>query len=150
MITNMIKVFFMPSTTTIKKEQIGDVVVLKIVGPIILKDNSSIELRGAIETENKKGHSKIVVDLSNVPYVDEHGIGELVSAFSAAGNKGGKLVIVNPNARVRDSLEITGLYHLFNSFPATIDAVQSFEEPNMSSAAAPAAAPAPGGTSGMG
>jgi anti-anti-sigma factor len=56
------------------------------------------------------GSRKVLADFHDVPYVDSTGIGFLVGVYTTVTRTmGGHFVIVGPNARVREVLELTRL-----------------------------------------
>ncbi len=56
--------------------------------------------------------SALVLDLTEVPFVDSIGISALLATRSAALEHGGSLVVRNPTNVVRRALELTGLDRL--------------------------------------
>ncbi len=62
----------------------------------------------------------IRVDLSKVVRVDSVGMGAFVSVWTSAKSNGCSLKFVNPSVQVRDLVEITKLYDLFE--PAAVRA----------------------------
>ena len=54
------------------------------------------------------------------------GVGELVSAFTTATNRGGKLKLVNLPPKVNDILQITQLITVFEVFESEDEAIKSF------------------------
>jgi|GEM_PF-755293 len=54
-----------------------------------------------------EGVSKIMIDLSNVTYVDSSGLWALFEGHKKASQKNGRLVLLNPTKDVRRVLEIT-------------------------------------------
>jgi anti-sigma B factor antagonist len=68
----------------------------------------------------------VLLNLSDVPYIDSSGIGELVSAFTSVRKAGGKLKLLNLTKRVRTVLEITRLYEVFDVQDNEIAAIHSF------------------------
>jgi anti-sigma B factor antagonist len=58
--------------------------------------------------------------------IDSSGIGELVSAYTTATNRGAKLKLANLPAKVSDILTITQLITVFDVFDSEAEAVQSF------------------------
>ena len=56
---------------------------------------------------------RIVLDLSNVTYVDSSGLGALLGAWTATKNKGCELEMANLNPRVEKLVEITKLDTVF-------------------------------------
>lgn len=105
--------------------QVGDVTVVDVSGRITLGEGSS-NLRDGIRTLVNDGHKKLVLNLADVSYIDSSGIGELVSAFTSVANNGGHLKLLNLTKRVRDLLQITKLYTVFDVYDSETTAVRSF------------------------
>jgi anti-sigma B factor antagonist len=61
-----------------------------------------------------------------VNYIDSSGIGELVSSFTTVSNSGGALKLLNLTKRVKDLLQITKLYTVFEVFDDEASALRSF------------------------
>jgi anti-sigma B factor antagonist len=66
------------------------------------------------------------LNLAEVSYIDSSGIGELVSGFTTVTNHGGSLKLVGLSKRVKDLLQITKLYTVFEAFDDEADAIRSF------------------------
>jgi anti-sigma B factor antagonist len=105
--------------------QVGDVTVVDVSGRITLGEGSS-NLRDGIRSLLNEGHKKLVLNLADVSYIDSSGIGELVSAFTSVANNGGHLKLLNLTKRVRDLLQITKLYTVFDVYDSETTAVRSF------------------------
>jgi anti-sigma B factor antagonist len=105
--------------------QVGDVSVMDAVGRITLGEGSSI-FREMLRELVAKGQKKILMNLADVSYIDSSGIGELVSGFTTVTNQGGQLKLLNLNKRVKDLLQITKLYTVFEVFEDEATAVRSF------------------------
>jgi anti-sigma B factor antagonist len=73
-----------------------------------------------------KGQKKILLNLGEVSYIDSSGIGELVSAFTTVTNGGGQLKLLNLTKRVKDLLQITKLYTVFDVHDSEVTAIRSF------------------------
>ncbi len=105
--------------------QVGDVTVLDLAGRITLGEGSST-LRDSLKEVLAKGHKKLLLNLSEVSYIDSSGIGELVSGFTTVTNQGGQLKLLGLNKRVKDLLQVTKLYTVFEAFEDEAEAVRSF------------------------
>lgn len=57
---------------------------------------------------------RIVVDLSGVPSIDEGGIRALRAGQEVASDQGARLVVADPDARVRELLRRHGLTEVFD------------------------------------
>src|SRR5512136_2072058 len=91
----------------------GGVLVVDLSGRILLGDDSAY-LRKMIRSLLDEGRTRIVLNLGDVDYIDSSGIGELVSGYSAVRSRGGELKLLNLNRRVRDLLQLTKLYTVFD------------------------------------
>jgi anti-sigma B factor antagonist len=106
--------------------QIGDVSVVDVAGRITLGEGSSA-LRDTLREMVNKGQKKILLNLGEVSYIDSSGIGELVSAFTTVTNGGGQLKLLNLTKRVKDLLQITKLYTVFDVHDSEVSAIRSFK-----------------------
>ncbi len=105
--------------------QVGDVSVVDVAGRITLGEGSSA-LRDTLRGMVGKGQKKILLNLGDVSYIDSSGIGELVSGFTTVTNSGGELKLLNLNKRVKDLLQITKLYTVFDVHEDEAAAIRSF------------------------
>lgn len=105
--------------------QVGDVTVVDATGRITLGEGSSA-LRDMLRDMVAKGQKKILLNLSEVSYIDSSGIGELVSGFTTVTNQGGSLKLLGLTKRVKDLLQITKLYTVFDVHDDEASAVRSF------------------------
>jgi anti-sigma B factor antagonist len=105
--------------------QAGDVTVIDSTGRITLGEGAST-FRDMIKDLATKGTKKILVNLSEVSYIDSSGIGEMVSGFTTVTNHGGQLKLLGLSKRVKDLLQITKLYTVFEVFDDEAAAVGSF------------------------
>ena len=105
--------------------QVGDVTVIDAAGRITLGEGAST-FRDSIRDLAAKGTKKILVNLSEVSYIDSSGIGEMVSGFTTVTNHGGQLKLLGLSKRVKDLLQITKLYTVFEVFEDEPAAVRSF------------------------
>lgn len=106
--------------------QVGDVSVVDVAGRITLGEGSSA-LRDTLRDLIAKNHKKILLNLGEVSYIDSSGIGELVSGFTSVTNSGGSLKLLSLSKRVKDLLQITKLYTVFDVHEDEAHAVRSFE-----------------------
>jgi anti-sigma B factor antagonist len=104
---------------------VGDVSVVDVAGRITLGEGSSA-LRETLREMVGKNQKKILLNLGDVSYIDSSGIGELVSGFTTVTNSGGQLKLLNLNKRVKDLLQITKLYTVFDVHDDEAGAIRSF------------------------
>ncbi len=105
--------------------QVNDVTVIDAVGRITLGEGAST-FRDTIRDLAQGGHKKVLLNLSEISYIDSSGIGELVSGFTTVTNHGGNLKLLGLSKRVKDLLQITKLYTVFEVYDDEAEAVRSF------------------------
>jgi anti-sigma B factor antagonist len=105
--------------------QVGDVSLVDVSGRITLGEGSSA-LRQLLRDLLAQGHTKILLNVRNVSYIDSSGIGELVSGFTTVANQGGTLKLLGLTNRIKDLLQITKLYTIFDIHEDEAHAVRSF------------------------
>jgi len=104
----------------------GPVIVVDLSGRIILGEGSAL-LRKTVRGLLDEQHNKIILNLGDVDYIDSSGIGELVSAYTGVKNRGGDLKLLNLTKKVRDLIQLTKLYTVFEVFTDEASAVASFQ-----------------------
>ena len=109
----------------VKTRQIDGISVVDVSGRITLGEGSS-SVRDALRDLISKGEKKVLLNLSEVSYIDSSGIGELVAGYTTLSNQGGTLKLVGLNKRVKDLLQITKLYTVFDVHEEEAHALRSF------------------------
>jgi anti-sigma B factor antagonist len=105
--------------------EVGDVAIIDFSGRITLGEGSAM-LRRTIRDLVANGHRKILLNLADVDYIDSSGIGELVGAYTSVRSANGELKLVYLTKRVRDIIQITRLFTVFDVQPDETAAVRSF------------------------
>jgi len=105
--------------------EIGDIAIVDLSGKITLGEGSSM-LRKTIRELIDRGHRKIVLNLSDVDYIDSSGIGELVSGYTTVRGVEGELKLLHLTRRVHDLLQITRLFTVFDVQSDEDSALRSF------------------------
>ena len=65
----------------------------------------------------------VILDLSDVPYIDSAGLGMLVTAYVTRQKSGRKMVLSGINQRVQKLFDITRVASLFLIFPSPEEAI---------------------------
>ena len=78
----------------ISERQAGDVTILDMNGKVTIGEGS-VALRNTIRRLLGEGKKNILLNLSQVGYVDSSGIGELVSSFTTVRKESGSLKLLN-------------------------------------------------------
>lgn len=103
----------------------GDVTIIDLSGKITVGDGD-VELRDAVTGAMDSGASKLILNLESVTAIDSAGVGELVSSYTMATNRGVKLKLMCLPAKVRDILHITQLITIFEVYDTEAEAIDSF------------------------
>jgi anti-sigma B factor antagonist len=100
------------------------IVVVDCAGRIVFGEETA-ELRDKVKALIAE-HSRIVLNLANVTYIDSGGLGTLVALYTTARNAGGSVKLARLTQRVGDLLQVTKLLTVFEVFNSEEEAVQSF------------------------
>ena len=103
----------------------GSVAIIDLAGRITLNEGAG-SIRNAVKGAMEDGHQNILLNMSGVTYIDSSGLGEMSSAYITVSRLGGKLKLLNPQAKVHGMLEVTRLYTIFVAFADEGAAVASF------------------------
>ena len=108
---------------TISKRSEGQVEILGLAGRLILGETSQLRQHVGAALERK---SDVLLDLSDLTYMDSAGLGELVSALASASSQGRGMKLLRPQKRMVDLLQITKLYTTFEVFEEEASALESY------------------------
>jgi len=104
---------------------VGAVTVIDMGGRITLGDGSAL-LRKTVRQLLDDNRKKILINLADVDYIDSSGIGELVHAYTSVTSREGEMKLLHLTRKVRDLLQITKLYTVFDVHTDEAAAVRSF------------------------
>jgi anti-sigma B factor antagonist len=96
-----------------KIEKAPGVTVLRLHGPLLL--GNFFPLQTMVRADNSE---LLIIDVSDMPYIDSAGIGCLVGAHVSRDNSGRKMVLVGANDRLLTSLKVTKVEQLFTFAPS--------------------------------
>jgi anti-anti-sigma factor len=82
------------------------------------------ELRDELKAFIDSGHSRIVIDLRGVSFVDSSGLSVLVMALKWTHAQGGRAALLHVSPTMRSLLELTRLQRLFEVFEDEAQAVR--------------------------
>jgi len=102
-----------------------DVVIVDLKGKILIGEGIDI-LREEINDLIEEKELKILLNFSNVPYLDSTGLGEVVRAYTSVKKAGGSIKIINLTQKVEDLLSVTKLITVFETFEDEDKAIASF------------------------
>jgi anti-sigma B factor antagonist len=111
---------------TIASREVDGVTILDLHGRITLGEGS-VQLRDAVRGLISKGAKSILLNMGDVNYIDSSGLGELVSAFTTAKNQGADIKLLSLTKKVKDVLQLTKLYTVFDISDDEASAIASFK-----------------------
>lgn len=97
--------------------------VLKFEGEIIFENSNQLKEEAKNKLSKKKKIKNLIVDLTQVPYLDSSGVGVLLSLFKFIHKKGGKIAISNPNDKIRRVFEVTKMTEIIPAYKNVEEAV---------------------------
>lgn len=103
----------------------GKVLIFDIQGDLDAKSASILKER--INEKITDGRSLILINLSDVPYMDSAGLGVLVSGLKNANRLSGDLRIWGLQDEVRSIFELTRLNKVFQIYDDELAAVSSYQ-----------------------
>jgi anti-sigma B factor antagonist len=103
----------------------GDVAIVDFNGRLAIGVSDTILPRIIGEILND-GSKKILLNLSEMDYIDSNGLGELVQAYREAGRRGASLRLLKPQDRVAKTLRLTNLLPMFKVYESEEDAMGDF------------------------
>jgi anti-sigma B factor antagonist len=110
---------------SVRTRKVDNVLILDLAGRLTIGEPVLL-LRETLRAHVADGDRNVVLNLGDVSYIDSSGIGEMVSGFTSVTNQGGQLKLLNLTKRVKDLLQITKLYTVFEVFDDEAAAVRSF------------------------
>lgn len=115
----------------IHREERGRITILKLAGKLV-QDNpnseSNNQLKQLVQQLIEDKRIQVIINFSEVTWVSDIGLGELVRSFTALKRAGGDLRLCGLSQRTIDLLTITKLVTLFKIFKNEPEAIRSFEK----------------------
>ena len=103
----------------------NEIAILRLDGDLVVSDVD--KLRQEVHELIDKNVHKILLDFSDINFIDSSGIGLLVEILKTLTKyEGGQLKLVNLNRQVRDILKQIQLYSIFDIYESEDEALESF------------------------
>ena len=103
----------------------NDVVIVDFEGRLAVGVGDEL-LPQLVEQLLNEGTKKILLNLSEMDYIDSNGLGELVQSLKAAKRVGASLRLLKPQDRVKKTLRLTNLLPMFSVYDTEVEAMKSF------------------------
>ncbi len=88
-----------------------------VVPPVRLDTTTKDGLTQQVKQIANQKATLVLLDLSQVEFVDSSGLGAMVAALKSLRSVGGELALCQPSAQVKTLLEITGLERIIKIYP---------------------------------
>ena len=92
-------------------ERAGSGAMVRVAGEVDIQ--TSPVLHEHLTRVLDEGHTSIVVDLTDVSFLDSTGLSVLIAGLKRCQGSGGDLRVASPQPNVRRVLEVTGLADVF-------------------------------------
>jgi anti-sigma B factor antagonist len=106
------------------ERKVVDAIVVDVEGKLVGGPDSE-KFHGMIKRLLDGGESRFVINLQETPWANSQGIGLLIGALTSVTNAGGKLVLAEAGERIRDILNVTRLFMIFEHFATVDEAVRN-------------------------
>jgi anti-sigma B factor antagonist len=115
--------------TQLIRSQPQTIELIEVVGRI---DNFNTRTLGELaEAALAGGRAHVVLDLSQVEYINSAGLRELVSMWKRIKQAGGSLTVANPSPQVQKLLELVGLDTVFEIYADSTRDLLSLATPGL-------------------
>jgi anti-sigma B factor antagonist len=108
-----------------KTSEVYNAAVISFTGKL-MGGPDAVDFHNKISEYLESGKKNIILEMSDVKYVNSSGIGNIVRAFSTVKEAGGKLKLAGVSDKVEGVLSITKLLSIFELFNSVEDAAKSF------------------------
>ena len=109
----------------IEESKIEDISILHLFDRI--DASSSKELKGFVTTRINEEHTKMLLDMSHVTFIDSSGLGMLITCLKTMNKAGGQLKITSICDNVKTIFDTTRMDRVFEIFENNEDALSSFK-----------------------
>ena len=110
---------------TIREREKEGVRILDLKGRLTVGDEVAL-LREKLRKEAAAGRARVVLNMTDVDYVDSTGLGTLVICYTSLQKANGNLKLLNVSRRNIELLVLTKLTTVFEIYSDEQDAVNSF------------------------
>jgi len=113
-------------TVRMTSSEVDGVSVVTLDGRIVLGEESN-SFREKLKSLVAEGKKKIVLNMSEIKYIDSAGLGALVAAHLSAKNQGASVRLSNLGTKFHEVMQITKLLTVFEVYDTEAAAVSSFQ-----------------------
>src|SRR5262245_20372311 len=107
---------------SIETRRSGHIVIMELAGRVSVLE---VSLKQLAEELIGRGERNFIINLANVSYLDNFGLGQLCWIYTIARNRGGDMKLLKPTSRIKTLLGVTKLDSVFQTFDFEAEAVAS-------------------------
>ncbi len=111
----------------INTREVEGIIVMDLRGRVTLGEATG-KVRETIRVIVTGGHRKVLLNLSELDYLDSAGLGEIIGAYTTMRNAGGEMKLLGVTGRALDLLQVTKLATLFELFSEEAEGLKSFSQ----------------------
>jgi anti-sigma B factor antagonist len=110
---------------TINTRETAEAVILDLSGRLTLGEPLA-ELRDSVREALAGDQKNILLNLTEVSYIDSSGLGQLIGSYATTTSRGGQVKLLNLQKRVNDLMQVTKLLTVFETYTSEQAALRSF------------------------
>lgn len=100
-----------------------DKLIVKLTGE--LDHHSAEEVRNKIDDRiERNGSSKVILDFSNVNFMDSSGIGVVIGRYKKLSMKKGEICIASVQESVKRVFELSGMFKIIKLYKSVQEAIE--------------------------
>jgi anti-anti-sigma factor len=111
-------------TMNISQHEEGGIIVIALGGRV--DTAGAIELERALQAEHEAGNYRLVLDMSDLTYLNSAGLRILADFLTISRDNGGDLHLAALNNKIRRVFEIIGFDNFFKIFDESSAAIKGF------------------------
>jgi len=111
----------------ITSRDVDGITIVALQGDVVLGEESS-SLREKMQGLLAEDKKKLIIDMSEMAFIDSSGLGALVGVHHSVNASGASLRLCGLGTKFKDLLRITGLLNVFNVSSNEAEAIQSFAQ----------------------
>ena len=105
---------------SVEIRKVDHVCILELAGRVSVLET---RLKEAVWERIERGEKYFIINLANVSYLDNSGLGQLCWIYTLVRNRGGDMKLLRPTPRIKTLMNITKLDSVFQSFDREADAL---------------------------
>lgn len=100
-----------------------DKLIIKLTGE--LDHHSAEEVRNKIDDRlERTGYNKVILDFSNVNFMDSSGIGVVIGRYKKISMRKGQICIANVQESVKRVFELSGMFKIIKLYKSVQEAIE--------------------------